>query len=116
VVVGYAEDTHLNVQRFLCEVPILDTMAEGDRALMADAAVMRWYADGEYIVRQGEVGDKFCLLMDGHALVTQVSPISIVLQRVGRVSVASRCTRPRMSRLSRWAAVAPQTPSSLPLG
>jgi len=72
VVIEYNEDTRQSLQGLLNDVPILEGMTEGDRALLADAVVMRWYEDGEYIVRQGEVGDKFCILMEGRALATQV--------------------------------------------
>jgi hypothetical protein len=72
VVIEYNEHTRHSLQSLLNDVPILEGMTEGDRALLADAAVVRWYTDGEYIVRQGEVGDKFCILVEGQAFVTQV--------------------------------------------
>lgn len=77
--IEYNEDTRQSVQDLLNDVPILEGMTEGDRALLANASVMRCYSDGEYIMRQGEVGDKFCILMEGHAVTSQVSNMLVRL-------------------------------------
>jgi cAMP-dependent protein kinase regulator len=56
-------------EQFLSSVPLLTSLEPGERSKIADALVSRVYADGEDVVRQGDMGDKFFFVEDGEAVV-----------------------------------------------
>lgn len=59
---------------FLSAVPLFDGIDENAMKQIADAMTEAWYADGEAIVRQGEVGDAFFVLEEGEAVATVLAP------------------------------------------
>eukprot|EP00455_Lapot_gusevi_P044843 TRINITY_DN565_c0_g1_i7.p1 TRINITY_DN565_c0_g1~~TRINITY_DN565_c0_g1_i7.p1 ORF type:complete len:682 (-),score=261.92 TRINITY_DN565_c0_g1_i7:417-2462(-) len=62
-------------ESFLETVPLLSTLDRYERAKVADALVEVSFADGEYVIRQGEAGDNFYIVESGEAYATkQLSP------------------------------------------
>ena len=55
-------------QAFLATVPMLSELDPYDRSAMADCLVEETHADGESIIRQGDPGDAFYLLLEGSAV------------------------------------------------
>ncbi len=51
-----------------------------ERAKIADCLTSQSYADGSYIIRQGEAGDHFYLLEEGKAKATKAFPASASAQ------------------------------------
>lgn len=58
-------------EEFLGKVELLQGMEEYDRVSLADAVVEDNYKQGEYIIRQGEKGDRFFFILNGEAVVTK---------------------------------------------
>eukprot|EP00923_Selenidium_pygospionis_P039369 GHVN01068487.1.p1 GENE.GHVN01068487.1~~GHVN01068487.1.p1 ORF type:complete len:416 (-),score=51.96 GHVN01068487.1:189-1436(-) len=58
-------------ENFLTKVPLLAGMDPYERSKVADALRCESYKDGEFILKQGEVGDKFYLLETGEAVATK---------------------------------------------
>jgi cAMP-dependent protein kinase regulator len=56
---------------FLEKVPILAPLNHWERLTVADALEPEIYHDGEVIIRQGERGDSFFIIVDGETKVTQ---------------------------------------------
>lgn len=71
-------------EKFLKNVPILDTMEAYERTQMCDALQQETHQEGEKIVIQGEAGDKFYILEEGECSCMKVyavgSPAQEVLQ------------------------------------
>lgn len=55
-------------EKFLTSVPLLESMDVYERNKIADALQTETFQDGEHIVKQGEPGDRFYLLVDGKAV------------------------------------------------
>ncbi|KII95325.1 hypothetical protein PLICRDRAFT_693558 [Plicaturopsis crispa FD-325 SS-3] len=58
-------------EQFLSSVSLLSSLEAEERSKVADALKSRTYADGEAVVRQGEMGDTFFFVEDGEATVTK---------------------------------------------
>lgn len=58
-------------EQFLSSVELLSSLEPEERSKIADALVSRTYADGEAVVRQGEMGDTFFFVEEGEATVTK---------------------------------------------
>lgn len=58
-------------QNFLDKVPILSPLQKYERLTVADALESANFADGEEIVREGDLGDVFYIIVEGEAKVTQ---------------------------------------------
>ena len=54
-------------QRFLKDVPLLASLAEDERAAIADVLEQRVYEAGETLIKEGDAGSEFYLLEDGTA-------------------------------------------------
>lgn len=68
-------------ESFLESVPLLSSLDRYERAKVADALVECSFAEGEYVIRQGEAGDNFYIVEDGTAIATkQVNPQSAPVQ------------------------------------
>ncbi len=68
--------TALNKRRvhedFLKQCTLFSLMTNYERSSLADNMFEMMYEDGQYVCRQGEVGDRFFVILEGEALVTQV--------------------------------------------
>ncbi|TDL29255.1 protein kinase A regulatory subunit [Rickenella mellea] len=58
-------------EHFLSTVPLLSSLEPEERSKIADALTSRVYADGEDVVKQGEIGDTFFFVEEGEVVVTQ---------------------------------------------
>jgi len=58
-------------EQFLSSVPLLTSLGPEERSKVADALISRVYADGEAVVRQGDMGDTFFFIEEGEATVTK---------------------------------------------
>ena len=56
---------------FLQSVKILQTMDPYERQKLSDALKEEKYKKGDYIIREGELGDKFYLISEGEAIATK---------------------------------------------
>ncbi len=55
-------------ETFLSSVSILNQMDPYERSQVADALKAEQFSKGDYIIRQGEVGDRFFLIVEGEAV------------------------------------------------
>lgn len=58
-------------EQFLSSVNLLSSLDAAERSKIADALVSKVYADGDPVVREGEMGDTFFFVEDGEATVTK---------------------------------------------
>lgn len=58
-------------EHFLSTVTLLSSLDAAERSKIADALVSKVYADGEAVVREGDVGDAFFFVEEGEATVTK---------------------------------------------
>jgi len=58
-------------EEFLSKVSILESLEKWERLTVADALEPCSFEDGETIVKQGEPGDDFFIIVEGHAVVLQ---------------------------------------------
>lgn len=59
-------------EHFVSMVPLLSALSSEERSKVADALVTTVYEDGQAVVREGELGDKFFFIEDGEAIVTKL--------------------------------------------
>ena len=52
-------------------VDILKNMDSYERSKLSDAIVEKWFEEGEYVIKEGEAGNIFYLIMSGHAIATK---------------------------------------------
>uniref|UniRef100_A0A1B6CNM3 Cyclic nucleotide-binding domain-containing protein n=1 Tax=Clastoptera arizonana TaxID=38151 RepID=A0A1B6CNM3_9HEMI len=72
-------------EEFLSRVSILESLDKWERLTVADALEPVHFEDGETIVRQGEPGDDFYIILDGTALVLQFRAEGDEPMEVGRL-------------------------------
>lgn len=58
-------------EEFLKQVRILQNMDEYERSKLADALRESWYKPDEFVIREGEEGQTFYLIMSGTAVATK---------------------------------------------
>ena len=58
-------------EEFLQKVKILSSMESYERSKLADAIKEEWYDPDQYIIREGEQGDIFYLIMSGEAVASK---------------------------------------------
>ena len=56
---------------FLSEVEILSCMERDERDRISDALKEEWFSKGDYIIHEGETGDRFYLISEGTAIATK---------------------------------------------
>jgi cAMP-dependent protein kinase regulator len=56
---------------FLNSVQILQTMDPYERSKLSDALREERYKSGDYVIREGEIGDKFYIICEGEAIATK---------------------------------------------
>merc|ERR1712168_1589743 len=70
-------------EEFLSKVSILENLDKWERLTVADALEATSFEDGEAVVKQGEPGDDFFIIVDGSARVTQYRKEGEASQEVG---------------------------------
>jgi len=58
-------------EHFLSTVPLLSSLLPEERSKIADSLVSQTFADGESVVREGDMGDSFFLVEEGEGVVTK---------------------------------------------
>jgi cAMP-dependent protein kinase regulator len=58
-------------EEFLKGVKILQNMDEYERSKLADAFKEEWYQPDQFVIREGEEGNTFYLIMSGEAVATK---------------------------------------------
>jgi len=66
-----AQKKRARYDSFLSKVPLLQSMDAYERSQLADALKGEVFSDGQKIVQQGEVGQKFYILEEGSAVATK---------------------------------------------
>jgi cAMP-dependent protein kinase regulator len=59
-------------EQIISRVELLETMDPYERSKIADVAVPVKFKAGDYVIRQGEEGDKFYFIEDGNAVATKI--------------------------------------------
>lgn len=71
-------------EEFLTKVELLQGMEPYERVALADGVIEQTYSPGEYIIKEGEEGDRFYFVVEGEAVATKVleagKPPSEVMQ------------------------------------
>jgi len=60
--------TRRSYEAFLASVPLLESLNDAERAKLADVLQPREFADGEVVVREGDVGNEFFIVEEGEAV------------------------------------------------
>lgn len=58
-------------EEFLKGVKILSSMDEYERSKLADAIKEEWYEPDQYVIKEGDEGNSFYLIMKGQAIATK---------------------------------------------
>lgn len=61
-------------EKTLSKIELLDTMDPYERSKIADVAIPLKFKPGEFVIRQGEQGDKFFFIEEGNAVATKTMP------------------------------------------
>jgi cAMP-dependent protein kinase regulator len=62
-------------EEFLKKVKILSNMDDYERSKLADALKEEWFNDGDSVIREGEEGNTFYLVMSGEAIATKTTEL-----------------------------------------
>jgi CRP-like cAMP-binding protein len=75
----------MNVTELFSKVPLFEGLPPAERLALARAATLRTYRRGEFIVRQGQPGESFFVIVHGRVAVTILSPDAreVVLNTLG---------------------------------
>jgi cGMP-dependent protein kinase len=65
---------HQQCVKFLLSVPVIKTLQPEFISKIADAAEEIRFSNGDYIIRQGEIGNSFYIITEGQVKVTQTKP------------------------------------------
>merc|ERR1719493_228447 len=76
------------MKSFLSKVSILENLDKWERLTVADALEATSFEDGDDVVKQGEPGDDFYIIVDGSASVTQFRAEGEESVEVGRLGTS----------------------------
>jgi cAMP-dependent protein kinase regulator len=71
IVKDAASKKRVKYENFLQSVKILQSMDPYERSKIADALKEEKYKKGEYVISEGDIGDKFFILSEGEAIATK---------------------------------------------
>jgi len=86
VVMGNTMRKRQMYNEFLVKVPILEPLDNWERLTVADALEPATFKDGAVVVKQGDEGDIFYIIIEGEAIVTQKKENSDGDIEVGRLT------------------------------
>lgn len=66
-----AQQKREKYEEFLQRVTILQNMDAYERSKLSDAIVEKWFEEGDYVIKEGEEGNVFYLIMSGQAIATK---------------------------------------------
>jgi len=91
-------------EEFLSKVSILETLDEWERLTVADSLEPIQFEDGDIVVKQGDPGDDFFIIVEGNGIVyqkTSESPQAVEVDTLGAGNyfgeIALLCNRPRVA-------------------
>ncbi|CAF1041475.1 unnamed protein product [Adineta ricciae] len=91
-------------EEFLSKVSILETLDEWERLTVADSLEPIQFEDGDIVVKQGDPGDDFFIIVEGNGIVyqkTSESPQAVEVDTLGPGNyfgeIALLCNRPRVA-------------------
>ncbi|CAF2859130.1 unnamed protein product [Rotaria sp. Silwood2] len=91
-------------EEFLSKVSILQTLDEWERLTVADSLEPIQFEDGEIVVKQGDPGDDFFIIVEGNGIVYQKTselPQAVEVDTLGPGNyfgeIALLCNRPRVA-------------------
>lgn len=101
--IDLAHQKRLMYEEFLTGIPLLSTLDRSEIGRIADALQPASFAPGDVIFRQGDLGDRFFIIVEGSAIVRQhaaslPSPSAASQQHEVDVSSASEVEVGRLSR------------------
>ncbi|OMJ08379.1 cAMP-dependent protein kinase regulatory subunit [Smittium culicis] len=64
-------------EKFLTDIPLLSKLEPYELQKISDSLESCVYEDGEFVIKQGDFGDSFYLIEEGHAIVLKKSPRSV---------------------------------------
>ena len=98
----------MRYESFLEQVELLKELSSYERATIADSLAPRKYAEGETVIRQGEIGNEIFFLLSGTAEAFVDSedgqksvPHNYVARTMPCGSLARTRTRPSVQRMAR---------------
>jgi len=107
IIMGSTIDRRKRYEELLSKVSILSNLDPWERLTVADALEGASYSDGEVVVRQGEHGDDFFIIVDGSAIVTQTRSEGGKAEEVGHLGpsdyfgeIALMLDRPRAATVT----------------
>lgn len=65
-----------NWEHFVANISVLKSLDRYDRAKLVDSLTEHTFEDGQYVIREGEIGDAFYIIEEGCAKVTKSFPHS----------------------------------------
>ena len=67
----YLHRTHDKIKSLVSKVPILENLTEAERHIVADALVPVTFKKGDIIMKQGDPGEDFFIIIEGNVVCTQ---------------------------------------------
>lgn len=74
-------------ETWLHQVPLFRDLTKHELSLIADALESQTFEDGSYIIKQGDIGDHFYIIVQGECVATQKAPGQTHAVEVGRMKV-----------------------------
>jgi len=71
IVVDSSVKQRARYESFLAHVPLFANLTKYERSQIADCLDAHYFKDGDYILKQGEPGEKFYIIVEGECRATQ---------------------------------------------
>lgn len=81
----HKELTHDKIKSLVSKVPILENLTEAERHIVADALVPVTFKKGDIIMKQGDPGEDFFIIIEGNVVCTQYARKGETAQEVGHL-------------------------------
>eukprot|EP01028_Stygiella_incarcerata_P010903 TRINITY_DN5913_c0_g1_i1.p1 TRINITY_DN5913_c0_g1~~TRINITY_DN5913_c0_g1_i1.p1 ORF type:complete len:372 (-),score=120.62 TRINITY_DN5913_c0_g1_i1:1213-2328(-) len=88
-------------EKFLANVPLLQTLKDYERSIIADAIEIRTFNEGDVIIEEGEAGDDFFIIVEGTVSVSKGGSVLSHLKRADFFGeIALLTDRPRQATIT----------------